>query len=287
MTIEPGFEGVPVEIRPVELAPGERSLSLREAAAESPAEPFSLGDYAHLPPASGPEAVEKNVDLLNADFDITAGALNHSEPDVAYNSVNGNYLVVYVRNSGGATGADVYGQRVSAAGAPIGAPFAIFAEPENASKPRVIYNPVSNEFMVVAYLTNGATHFVVSRVVPAAGSPTAMIFDPFALFTDADSPDVAFNATSGEYLVVSGRIGQDSILMRRLAVGHGTPQGSELQFRDADGVPDDTPSIVVYPTTGEYVIFTERVSGGSFGIFGYRIPSNVTGVTVITGFTAG
>ncbi|MEO1366726.1 MAG: hypothetical protein AAFX50_06085, partial [Acidobacteriota bacterium] len=287
LTIEPGFEGVPLEIHPVELAPEERSLPLREVAAESPAEPFSLGDYTHLPPVDGPGAFEKNVDLLNADFEITAGALNHSEPDVAYNSVNGTYLVVFVRQSGGATGADVYGQRLSAAGAPIGAPFAIFAEPENASRPRVIYNPVSNEFMVVAYLTNGATHFVVSRVVPAAGLPTAMIFDPFALFTDADSPDVAFNATSGEYLVVSGRVGQDSILMRRLAVGHGTPQGSELQFRELDGVPDDAPSIVVYPTTGEYVIFSERVSGGTWGVFGYRVPSNISAVTVLTGFAAG
>ena len=288
LTIEPGFESEPVDtLQLVDFGAEELTIPIHELGPESPVTPFALGDYSHLEPAAAPVSGEKAIDLLNLDFDITSGAINHSQPDVAYNSSNGDYLVVFVRSSGGATGTDIYGQRVSAAGVPTGSPFAIFAEPENESRPRVIYNPVSNEFMVVAYLTNGVSHLVVTRVVPATGVPTAMIFDPFALFTDANSPDVAYNAASAEYLVVSGRISQDSIIMRRLAVGHGTPQGGELQFRESDGVLDAAPSIVVYPTTGEYVIFSERISGALRGIYGYKLPSSVASVSVLTGFTVG
>ena len=288
VTIEPGFESELIHtVQPVDFETEERTISVHEIAETSPATPFSLGDYSHLPAVEAPGSGDKAVEVLNADFNVTSGAVNHSEPDVAYNSTNGDYLVVYVRHSGGATGTDIYGQRVSAAGVPTGSPFAIMAEPENESRPRVIYNPVSNEFMVAAYLTNGVSHLAITRVVPATGVPTAMIFDPFALFTDANSPDVAYNAASAEYLVVSGRISQDSIIMRRLAVGHGTPQGVELQFRESDGVLDAAPSIIAYPTTGEYVIFSERINGALRGIYGYKLPAAVNTVSVLTGFTVG
>ena len=147
-------------------------------------------------------------------------------PDVACNSTDNTYLVVWMGddNTGAlvATELEIYGQRVSALGNPIGdddfrlSDMGPDGDPGyDAGFPAVAYSPVQNEYLVVwtgdddtLQLVDDEFEIYGQRVDAAAGDEIGVDTRLSDMGVDgstayaAEEPAVAYNAAAGEYLVV-------------------------------------------------------------------------------------
>ncbi len=140
--------------------------------------------------------------LLGSSFDICNNANAQFYPDVAYNLDTNQYLVVWEDRR---ADADIYGQRVNGDGSLDGAEIPIAGVGTTARrKPKVAFNPISGEFLVV-YVYEAENNNVRGRRVPAAGNPTSAEFDIATGTSDQNYPDVACRSVEpggGGYLVV-------------------------------------------------------------------------------------
>ncbi len=142
---------------------------------------------------------------LDGSFVICSNAGDQLYPDVAYNLDTNQYLVVWEDRR---TDADIYGQRVNANGTLDGGEIIIASSGSTLrQRPRVAFNPISGEYLVVyACEVNAGDHDIRARRVPAAGNPsTGEITDIATGTTDQNYPDVACRTMEpggGGYLVV-------------------------------------------------------------------------------------
>ncbi len=183
------------------------------------------------------------VSTVGADNDARRTA---SDPQVAYNSAAGEYLVVWAANGinevGRMSKVEIYAQRLSASGAELGADFRISTTPTEAdertgaARPSVAYNGQANEYFVVwhADAVGADDKFeVFGQRVSAAG---AEIGTDLQLSTTGAPTEAARDATdasvavdqAGNYLVVWAADGlatvdQDEIFGQRVS-----PTGTEL-----------------------------------------------------------
>ena len=147
-----------------------------------------------------------------------------SSPAVAYNSTDNEYLVVWGGDddTGGLANNEyeIFGQRVSAAGAEIGADFRLSdMGPDgntnyDAYRPAVAYNTVGNEYLVVWYGDDDTGGLVDEELeifgqrVSAAGTEIDADFRLSDMGPDGDAnydayfPAVAYNSAEDEYLAV-------------------------------------------------------------------------------------
>jgi hypothetical protein len=148
---------------------------------------------------------------LGADFRISGpNAWSHeATPAVAYDSTANQFLVVWTdpRNID-TRGDDIYGRRVSAAGAPVGANFRI-SGPNAISyeaNPAVAYNSTSNQFLVVwqDYRNSSSIDDIYGRRVSAAGTPVGADFRISGSYPTSEDewPAVAYDSASNQFLVV-------------------------------------------------------------------------------------
>ena len=146
------------------------------------------------------------------------------DPEIVYNSVANEYLVVWEGDGlPMADGVDnefeIFGQRLSATGAELGGDFRISnVDPEDdpareARTPAVAYNPADNEYLVTWQADALATDNkfeIFGQLLNATGGPIGADFQisSTGLATDttvsARDPDVAFNPIANQYLVVFG-----------------------------------------------------------------------------------
>ncbi|HEY6186181.1 MAG TPA: hypothetical protein VIW80_00775 [Pyrinomonadaceae bacterium] len=150
--------------------------------------------------------------------DVFTRASSHA--DVAWNSADNQYLVVWdaMGLPDEVIRLEVFGQLLDGAGGPVGKNFRISNTTEqgaefNANSPQVAYNSTGNQYLVVwsgpskvksqneiwaqglsaqgAQLGKGNGDFLVSQVSTNVGSDR-----------DASAPQVVYNSSSNEYLVV-------------------------------------------------------------------------------------
>jgi len=147
-------------------------------------------------------------------------AYDAAYPDVAFNSTADEFLVVWHADDNLSGKNEIYGQRIRASdGAELGADFLIGSQQTGntlfyASDPAVAYNSTNNQFLVVwnsddlnggmvdneneifgqIVNGNGTLSGANFRISDAGGSGNSLI--------SAVDADVAYNATSNEYLVV-------------------------------------------------------------------------------------
>jgi hypothetical protein len=140
--------------------------------------------------------------LLGGSFAICSDTSPQLSPHVAYNLDTNQYLVVWEDRR---TDADIYGQRVNANGSLDGAEVPIAGAGTTARRvPRVAFNPISGEYLVV-YAYEAEINNIRGRSVPAAGIPTEAEFDIATGATDQNYPDVACRTLEpggGGYLVI-------------------------------------------------------------------------------------
>ncbi|MGD8794734.1 MAG: hypothetical protein PVF47_19450, partial [Anaerolineae bacterium] len=147
-------------------------------------------------------------------FAIAVADSYQNAPAVAYNPTQGEYLVVWddFRNIS-ISGVDIYGQRVGADGALLGGSLAIETEGENQVNPAVAYNSAADEYLVVWEDERDAAnngYDIYGRRVDADGF---LLGSDLAIGTgshDEHKPDLAYNVTNDEYLVVWERLGSAS-----------------------------------------------------------------------------
>ncbi|MEP7356750.1 MAG: hypothetical protein ABI847_05885 [Anaerolineales bacterium] len=224
---------------------------------------------------------------VGADGDSDHGALS---PAVAYNSTNQEYLVVWYRKPVLFVDdeIEIFGQRVNAAGAEVGANDFQLSDmgPAGSSNysailPAVAYNSTNNEYLVVwranddtGSLAQGELEIFGQRVNAATGAEVGT--DDFRLSDmgpdgnasyGADLPAVAYNSTNNQYLVVwhgddntSPLVqGEHEIFGQRVNAATGAEIGGD--FRLSDMGPDGStayaafsPSVAYNNTNNQYLV---------------------------------
>lgn len=140
---------------------------------------------------------------LEAGFNVATGpGEERGAPDVAYSPTQDQYLIVYEYASP-TNGWDIHGTRVSWNGGWMSSEFPVLSDAGDQRDPAVAYNSAHDEYLVVYWNEwgDGLCDIAAQRV---AGDGTMLSWCNIATGTGEDrcSPDVAYNATRNEYLIV-------------------------------------------------------------------------------------
>jgi hypothetical protein len=256
--------------------------------------------------ATTPLGVQARISLTGADGDA---ALDGSDASVAYNPVANQYLSVWEADT--SDGTEIFGRLIDAAGAPVGAQFAVsdMGPAANvafdAEEPAVAFNTQTNEYLVVwsgdddrGPLVDDEEEIFAQRLTAAGaevGPNDRRISDMGPngnVDFSAQNAAVTYNPTSNQYLVawegndtVAGTNGDDEIFIQRLNVV-GAPIGTNDQRVSDNGPLNDTtfsadnPSIAHNSRANEYLVAWEADDGagplveGEDEIYVQRLASN-------------
>jgi len=148
-------------------------------------------------------------DLIGGTFPIIEILADQQFPDIAYNSQDNVYLVVWQDNRYGDWA--IHGRRVSRAGQLYG-DFLISRSQGSERIPAIAYDSKDNEYLVVWQDGRGEDEDVYGRRVSNEDELLAGECPISVLANDQEVPDVAYNGQSNEYLVVwqDERNGEDN-----------------------------------------------------------------------------
>jgi len=122
-------------------------------------------------------------------------------PGVAYNSSSDQFLVVWEDFRGEVGfGTDVYAQLVNSNGSMSGANFPLTVVDDWQRGPKPAYNPVTDRYLVV--WEDWRDHDIYGRLVNANGTLSGSQFPIAAAAEYQWNPDLAYNSTSNQFLVV-------------------------------------------------------------------------------------
>jgi hypothetical protein len=134
---------------------------------------------------------------LNDNFIVRNEAHSLVEPAVAHSTVSNTYMVVWADEDEG----DIEAQRLTAAGALTGS--ALNVEVITSTQPAIAYNAAANQYLVVyAREASPLVNDIYGRLVGADGAFAGAAFAISNEVHNQANPAVAYDATSGEYLVV-------------------------------------------------------------------------------------
>lgn len=138
-------------------------------------------------------------------FPIASEVIQERHPVVASDGYN-DYLVVFERQSSG-NNFDIYGQRVSSSGIPVGAPIIISNDAKNETNPAVVWDSCWPEFVIVWEHHHSSSDIDIhGRIV--GSSDTLPDWTPYDSFVVAESiknemnPDIGDNLNGPELIVV-------------------------------------------------------------------------------------
>ncbi|MFT4972710.1 MAG: hypothetical protein ACI9JY_001916 [Saprospiraceae bacterium] len=253
------------------------------------------------------------TEVGNNDFRISDmgpnGANNFSPvtPAVTFNPTFNNYLVVWSGDDD--TGSlvvnesEIFGQRLSSAGAEIGtndfriSDMGTDGDPDfDAGSPSVTYNTVSNEYFVVwsgddniAPLVEGELEIFGQRLSVVGSEVGLNDFRISDMGIDgqtadfANTPKVVYNATNNEYLVAW--YGDDASANGQIHVQILTAAGTEMGINDYR-VNENNWDTALYPniaynsSSNEYLTLWSMTSNilpfsfGEYEVFGQRLSAN-------------
>jgi len=203
------------------------------------------------------------------------GAFDRMQPDVAYDPVNDQYLVVWIYDiNGDGSDWDVRGRLIPWNGDdPTGSEFVICDWTSSQWKPRVAYGRAQEEFLVVWLNAPAAvaTYISARRVTAANGGLPAGGFTISSGPEDRDYPDVAYNLARNEYLVVwDVDIGGASTGLDIHAVrleGNGNELGGG-EFGIA-AWPDDEerPAVAACDAADQYLVGWQSLQSGVYNLY--------------------
>jgi predicted nucleic acid-binding protein len=227
--------------------------------------------YAYAPVGS-----DFRISNVGTDTDADRGGVS---PSVAYNSTANEYLVTW-RGDGLATDGEdeIFGQRLSAAGAELGTDFRISSvgtdtdAARGASDPSVAYSSTANEYLVAWQGDGLATDNefeIFGQRLGAAGAELGTDFRISSVGTDADaardgfSPSVAYNSSANQYLVTWRGDGlatdnENEIFGQRLSAA-GAELGADFRISSVGTDTDATrggfsPSVAYNSSANQYLV---------------------------------
>jgi hypothetical protein len=203
-------------------------------------------------------------------------------PQVAYNSVHQEYLVVW-HNTWNTGERYVYARRLDLNGNPIGDPFALTTLLMDQVHPNVVYNADNDVYFVVWQLDasgDNSRYEIYGSIIPwnATGPGTVFPIDDGEEAYNLYYPTIAWNSTHNEYLVIwDTRSGESpyGIGYRRVA-GNGIPgTGGWI----TTGNSPEGSDMVYNPLAGEYFLVYSRIVNDitqEVNVYGARLNRDVS-----------
>jgi Ca2+-binding RTX toxin-like protein len=245
--------------------------------------------------AAGPEI---RISTTGADGDPARTVLR---PKVAYNPAANEYLVVWEADALATDEEfEIFGQRLSGTGTPLGPDFRISNTRDDGNatrdgrKPGLAYNPVANEYLVVWRADRLATNNedeIFGQRLSASGGELGAEFRVSNVGTDGDPsrgasrPRVAHNPRANEYLVAwegdGGATDNALEVYGQRLTAAGDELGLDFRISNVGGAGDATRDAfftgVAYDRTADEYLAIWREDGlatdGEFEVFGQRISS--------------
>jgi RTX calcium-binding nonapeptide repeat (4 copies) len=242
---------------------------------------------AELQPA-GPEF---RISTSGADADASRRA---GEPTVVFNSSANEYLVIWEADSFADDEFEIFGQRLSAAGAEIGTEFRISTTgvDRDAFEPAIAFNPSANEYLVTWQADGLATDNefeIFGQRLSATGAALGAAFRISTTRADGDvnrvafEPTVAFNPSANEYLVTwvaDGFATNDEfeIFGQRLSAT-GAELGADFRISTTGADGDESrgasnPTVIHNSSANEYLLIWQAdglATDNHFEILGQRL----------------
>lgn len=209
------------------------------------------------------QLVDGAGNLVGTEFRISTVSKEHAEynpPTVGYDSDTGRYLVVWDRDE------TVFARVLSADGTPLTGELPISAEQSDIETEAIAYSPVSHEYLVAWKAFSDGRVYVqrLNQDGAQIGPDDAIVGGSDTLRVD-DALDVAYNATSLEYMVVFNAQpdagGGEEVFGQRLDLG-GNQLGADDFPISEMGPPGDLtgtfnaapPSIVWNSALNQYLV---------------------------------
>ena len=205
------------------------------------------------------------------EFGVSAASEGHEEPDIAYNSTEQEYLIVWADDRDGDGEADIWGQRYSAAGRPLGQNFAVREESGNETNAVVTYNPADNNYLVV--WEDETEGDVEGQILTAQGGPIDQAFN----IADGAAPAVAYNSISNFYLVAFEQSNVDTgydIYARHISATGVLPELQEFAVCEETG--DQRAPAIVFNGHNYYQVVWEDHRDDPGDILGRVVHANQT-----------
>jgi hypothetical protein len=203
---------------------------------------------------------------------VSAPLGEQQQASVAYNSQDGEYLVVWHDQRAGNW--DIYGQRVDLDGTLLGYTFAICSDTSAQINPSVAYNLDTNQYLVVWDDRRNDDGDIYGQIVEADGDLSGgnvAIADSGA--TGRHVPRLTYNPISGEFFVVFGYAAENNnIRGRRLGV-NGAPLAAEIDIATgtANQYYPDVACRTLEPGGGDYLVVWRDTDGTLQDIRGQRL----------------
>ena len=141
---------------------------------------------------------------LAPEFILASAAALYGEPAVAHNTVADGYLVVWQEVTSPGSGFEIYGRRLSGALEPLATPILVSRDTGtvNEGRPRVVHNPVANEYLVVWHAFTGGAWRIWGQRLSAAGALLGGNIPVSDSLGSAQNPRAALNRQSNQYEVI-------------------------------------------------------------------------------------
>ena len=226
--------------------------------------------------SSTAQAQSTDASIICPEITISALESNEWSPDIAYNSLHNEYLVVW-ENVWPGGHRDVYAQRISGDGRLLSW-FAVASNTNKQMNPSVAYDPIHDRYLVVFaydYYGNGFDWDINGRFIPWNGpSPSLLDFGICTWDSNQRRPVVTYALTQQEFLVTwtNAPDGQPTyISARRVFSGGGFPPGDG--FTVSSGLENRDYQDVAYNLVrNEYLVTWDVDPGGNnFNIAGVRL----------------
>ncbi len=218
---------------------------------------------------AGPVAYFTTFGPLAGDLALATAAQSENHPAISYNSTANEYLVVYER-SVSASNTDIYGQRVSVTGALVGSPIVLANSTRNERRPRLAYNPNSNNYLAIwEYDQNGSNFDLQLRTASATGSLGGIVTLGSSALRQDLAPEIAFGSTSQEYLVAyetdGDGDGKTDLSLLRLSATGANLGATSFRIPGAAGgfVHATNPHLAYNSTLNEFMVAFERDAAGN------------------------
>ena len=219
--------------------------------------------------------VASDGSLLGSEIAIGASPDHDVNPQLAYNSSANEYLAVW-EHEYAAGDHNIVAGRVASDGSLLGSRIAIGASPNHEINPQLAYNSSANEYLVVwEYEYAAGDHDIVARRVASDGSLLGSMIFIGASFAHEINPQLAYNSSANEYLVVWEHdfyVDYDIAGLR--VASDGSLLGSMI-FIGTSFDHDINPQLAYNPSANEYLVVWEyEYAAGDHNIVARRVASD-------------